>query len=452
MASRRTASYLQIRRLATRSLPEARALQHPSPRAAQSMRFLHLADLHLDTPFTTRSDAVRRELKEAGRIALERAVELALSERVDVLLIAGDLFDGEQLSFHTERFLHQSMARLSSAGVQVVYATGNHDPGGAGGHARRMEWPEGVTLLLDPKPRVVPIHREGELVGRVTGAGHGSAREERDLASTFPRPQGEVPEIALLHTQVLGTPGEAHHDRYAPSHLAQLKASGYDYWALGHIPLRQELAETPPIHYPGNLQGRHPGESGPKGGLLVQVAQNRTQVDFVELAPIRWEVLVMDELDHAHSLADLARLVENRWTQARESDPGTPEAKWILRLNLAGRSPLHRELSDPEEQLQLSQELAIRLDLLDVEIRAEATRPPLAPADHRDRMDVLGEALRILEELTTEDGPSPSRTLGLSEGEMAALGRAKLDPYLRELLQSEEPELLQALLVEGETS
>lgn len=412
------------------------------------MRFLHLADLHLDTPFTSRSEALRRDLRDAGRLALERAVELAVTEAVDAVLIAGDLFDGEHLSFHTERFLHQALSRLTEEDIAVVYATGNHDPGGAGGHPRRMEWPEGVHLLLDPEPRTVSIHRGGELVGRVTGAGHGSPREERDLAATFPRPQGGVPEVALLHTQVLGSWGEANHDRYAPSRLPLLQASEYDYWALGHIHLRQELSSDPPIHYPGNLQGRHPGETGPKGGLMVELSSGRTRVEFVELAPTRWEVLSVENLESARSLQDLIRTVEAHWAEEREDDPGTSGAQWILRLHLAGPCPLYQELGQEEERRQLGEELATRLELLDVEVRTRAIRPPLDPIAHRDRTDVLGEALRLLEELSRSQGPSPAEVLEIGEGELAALGREELDEYLRDRLQDEGPELLRALLTD----
>ena len=93
------------------------------------MRFLHIADVHLETSFTGRSEEVRARLREASRQAFRNAVDLAIREDVHALLIAGDLFDGDRLSFQTERFLLEQVGRLNDQGISVVCATGNHDPG-----------------------------------------------------------------------------------------------------------------------------------------------------------------------------------------------------------------------------------------------------------------------------------------------------------------------------------
>ena len=105
-------------------------------------RFIHIADVHLDTPFASRSEALRERLREAAREAFRRAADLAISQKVDAFLIAGDLFDGDRLSFATERFLLQQLDRLHEGGVSVYYACGNHDPGGA--RIDGMPWPPGV--------------------------------------------------------------------------------------------------------------------------------------------------------------------------------------------------------------------------------------------------------------------------------------------------------------------
>ena len=152
------------------------------------MRFIHLADLHLDTAFQSRSRAVREKLREAARTALASAVEEALARHVDAVLIAGDLFDGERLSIQTERFLVETLSRLVGGGVRVVYATGNHDPGGAAGHATRIEWPDGVTVIGTEEPHQIDIYRGDEVVGRVTAAGHSKPRVSDDLSKAFPSP------------------------------------------------------------------------------------------------------------------------------------------------------------------------------------------------------------------------------------------------------------------------
>ena len=411
------------------------------------MKFLHLADLHLDTSFASRSAPVRQRLREGTRRALQAAVELALREEVDAVLIAGDLFDGERLSFHTERYLAHTLGELTEGGIQVIYATGNHDPGGSSGPASRIDWPQGMTLIGGPEPHQVAIHRDGTLVGRVTGAGHASVRESDDLSARFPSPRGDVPEVALLHTQVVGARGEGEHHRYAPSELDRLRRAGYDYWALGHIHQRQALSTDPAIYYCGSLQGRHPGEDGPRGGLLVELSPAAPpRVEFVELAPIRWETLELDDLAEAATLGALAGRVRRAWEEARASDPGLPGGEWLLRVVLQGPCPLHRELAASDDRAELARELEASLDLLDVEIRSEGVRPPLDPAPHMDRSDLLGEALRLVAALQDPHGPSPSATLELEPGELAGFDGEDPDPYLRELLEGELPTLLEALL------
>ena len=411
------------------------------------MKFLHLADLHLDTSFASRSAPVRQRLRDATRRALQAAVEVAVREEVDAVLIAGDLFDGERLSFHTERYLAHTLGELTEQGIQVIYATGNHDPGGTSGPASRIDWPEGMTLMGDPEPRQVDIHRDGTLVGRVTGAGHATTRESDDLSARFPGPRGDVPEVALLHTQVVGARGEGDHHRYAPSERDRLRSAGYDYWALGHIHQRQAVSIDPAIYYAGSLQGRDPGEDGPRGGLLVQLSPVAPpRVEFVELAPIRWETLELDDLAAASTFDALAGRIRRAWSEVRASDPGLPGAQWLLRVVLQGPCPLHRELAASDDRAELARELEASLDLLDVEIRAEGVRPPLDPASHMDRSDLLGEALRLVAALQDPHGPSPSATLELEAGELAGFDGDDPDPYLRELLEGELPTLLGALL------
>ncbi|HSR41433.1 MAG TPA: DNA repair exonuclease [Longimicrobiales bacterium] len=407
------------------------------------MRFVHLADVHLDTPFGARSGHVRERLREAAREAFRRAVGLAVEEGAHAFLVAGDLFDGARLSFQTERFLMAELARLASAGVQVIYATGNHDPGRGGQRAHSLEWPEGVTAIREAEPVTVEVRApDGRVVGRVTGAGHETDREERDLSSSFPRPAGGVPEVALLHTQVVGARQAEAHDRYAPSELDALRRSGHDYWALGHVHLRQELSASPPVWYPGSLQGRGPGETGARGALLVELGEGGdASVEFRPLCPVRWERLGVRGLGSARSVDALAGAVEAAWRNAREGDPGLPGTEWLLRVELQGPCPLHRELSREEDRRVLEEDVAARLGLLAAEVRVGGLHPPVDPDANRDRQDVLGEALRLLAELEEDD----VALLELRPEELAGAPRDEA-AYLRSLLEGLDGEATARLL------
>jgi exonuclease SbcD len=411
------------------------------------MRILHLADVHLDTSFQGRSSRIRTRLRGATREAFRSAVELALDAEVHAVVIAGDLFDGLRLSFETERFLLEQLQRLTQAGIGVVYATGNHDPGSTRHARREIPWPAGVEVVPDGRPRRIAIRDgKGHEVGCVTAAGHATSQETGDLAAGFPRPDGALPEVAVLHTQVVGSRSAEAHEPYAPSTLETLVGSGYDYWALGHVHVRQELGDLPGIHYSGNLQGRTPRETGPKGALLVEVARGfAPQVEFRPLAPVRWESVLLDHPVEARSVDGLIRLVRDRWREARREDPD-PGAEWMVRVSIRGATPLWRDLADEDDRAHLGSELEGVLGALEVQLEVEGLHAPVVVDEHRGREDVLGAALALVEGLRggTEELP------GLDD-ELAGLGEIReRQAYLERLLDGAEGEIVSRLVKEKE--
>jgi len=413
------------------------------------MRFLHLADVHLDTVFRSRSPEMARTLQTASRTALQRAVSAAVSECLDAVLIAGDLFDGDRLSIQTERFLGESFSRLAQADIPVIYVTGNHDPAGSAGPGARSGWPDSVALIDSPHPVTVPILRGGDVVGQVTGAGHTSARVTSDLSRAFPRPEGRVPHVALLHTQVSGSRASDAHEPYAPSQLAFLTAAGFDYWALGHVHARQELSESPAVNYPGNLQGRNPRETGARGCLIVELHQKAlASVRFIECGPVRWETLHIKDLREG-DLPSVARRIEQEWLTLREIDPGENCPDWILRVELDGPSSAYPLLVREEGREELRDALVAHLGILDAEVRCHALRSPERVEDHLGREDVLGEVLRMIAELRRPGGPSPQEILQVVGEDLAGAGQVApeaLDDYMRGLLTHGEATVLSAML------
>ena len=150
---------------------------------------------------------MRTRLEQASRETLSRIVDLCLDERVDALLVAGDLFDNDTLKFSTEHYIVDEFRRAIAAGVTVIAATGNHDPGRAADRAARIAWPAGFHLLKRREPQAVEVlSAEGELCGMVVGAGHESPREGENLAAHFPKPSWDVPAIALLPDEAASAP------------------------------------------------------------------------------------------------------------------------------------------------------------------------------------------------------------------------------------------------------
>src|SRR4029453_15589199 len=155
---------------------------------------------------------------------------------------------------------------------------------------------------------------------------------------------------AVLHTQVVGSRGADEHEPYAPCDLPRLLASGHDYWALGHVHLRQCLSEAPAVHYSGNTQGRTHRESGPRGGLLVELERGaRAQVEFRAFGPVRFETVSVADIEGADSLERLLARMRAAWEAARRDDPGEPGTDWVVRFRFAGGTPSWRRLGGEEE-------------------------------------------------------------------------------------------------------
>ncbi len=409
------------------------------------VRFLHLADVHLDTAFEGRSAALREHLRDALRTAFERAVDCAIDEAVDAVLLAGDLFDDDRLSVATEAFLVEQVERLDEADIDTMYVTGNHDPGGSGFRAAQIDWPDRFHYVDTRSPTTIELTGpEGAPQATVVAAGHVDAHEEANLAARFPEADGNTPTIGLLHAHVTSAAQVDAHDRYAPCTVEDLQAPGYDYWALGHIHTRQQVDADANAWYPGNLQGRSPRETGARGGLLVTLDDGPPDVDFRPFAPTRWEHIVLDDLEEA----DTVQALVQRATAAFAERAGDAQAtNWLLRLTLRGPCPMADDLASPDQVEELEQVFAERLSVRDVEVRTRSLVPPVDPEEHRGETHLIGEVLSLLDRLETDDealdAVAPDVVAGVPDDDPDARRR-----YLRSLLDGLDREAVARLLDE----
>ena len=299
------------------------------------MRFLHAADIHLDSPLRGLSryeGAPEETLRGATRRALVNLVDRALKLKVDFLLLAGDLYDGDWPDYNTGLFFTAQMARLNQADIPVVAICGNHDAQSK--ITRGLKLPSNVTILSVEEPETVLF--EGCQTA-IHGQGFKTQAVWDDLTQNYPTARAGYFNIGLLHTGLEGRPG---HASYAPCTLDGLKSLGYDYWALGHIHQREILSEEPHIVYCGNIQGRHARETGPKGATLVTVSDG--QVDSLEHIPldvVRWERLEVD-ISHSESADEVLQLVGERLQEALQS---LDDHILAVRIITVGRGPAHAE-------------------------------------------------------------------------------------------------------------
>lgn len=300
-------------------------------------KFLHAADIHLDSPLKGLEhyeEAPVEEMRQATRRALENMVRLAIEEPVDFVVIAGDLYDGDWKDFRTGRFFVAQMAKLREAGIRVFVIAGNHDA--ANRMTKDLRMPENVQTLSYHEPESVRLNQLGVAVH---GQSFAKANVEEDLSAGYGAPVPGMFNIGLLHTCATGREG---HEPYAPCTVEALRGKEYQYWALGHVHTREVLCDDPPILFPGNLQGRHVRESGPKGCTLVSVDHHQHvsyEPRWVDV--FRWEVCRIDAAG-IETGDDLLETLRQRLGRLKQEADGRPLA---VRVEISGPSRVHQTIA-----------------------------------------------------------------------------------------------------------
>ena len=308
------------------------------------MKFIHAADIHLDSPLVglTRYDgAPVDELRTAPRKAFANLIRLAIDEEVDFVLLAGDVYDGNWRDYNTGLYFVSMMGELNRHGIKVFLVSGNHDA--ANRISRDLQLPANVHRFADKAPETI---LDETLKIAVHGQSYRTAELRDNLAVAFPESVSGCFNIGLLHSGVGGRPG---HADYAPCSLDNLIAKNYDYWALGHIHMREELCREPWVVMPGNLQGRHVRETGAKGCTLVTIADRMVMnVEHVPLDTVRWVRLEVDA-----SLAETPDEALAKAVSLCEEESALAENRLLaVRFEFTGHSPAHAQFVTNDEHWQ----------------------------------------------------------------------------------------------------
>jgi len=325
-------------------------------------RFVHAADLHLDTPFegiAQVSPEAAALLRDASLKAFDAVVDLAIEREAAFVLLGGDLYDGAERGVRAQlRFLH-GVERLAARGIRTFVVHGNHDP--LGGWPAVRQWPREVTMFGSQEVVGVPVEIDGRRVATVFGLSYGRRDVTENLSLRFPR-AGELDradglKIGLLHCSVGDQPD---HSPYSPCSLADLSRADIDYWALGHIHRSAILRDGGPwVVYPGNTQGRSakPAETGAKGVMLVEVqgtgicSVEPISVDVVRFAETSFDVSTIGED------ADLGTLRAELLRQAVTAREKNADRALLLRTTVLGRGSLHVDLASPGAVTDLARDL-----------------------------------------------------------------------------------------------
>lgn len=353
------------------------------------MKFVHAADLHVDSPLKgleryegAPADRIRRATREAA----ENVVALALAEKVDFVVVAGDLFDGKWPDMQTGLWTAGQFRRLERASIRVLLLRGNHDAESV--VPQRIPWPDNVLQFDVEAPTTF---RFDDLAIAFHGQGFARRDVTDDLAANYPEPLPGLFNVGVLHTSLTGDP---RHDTYAPTSEETLALRGYDYWALGHVHARRIVREEPRIVFAGNTQGRHVNEPGAKGCYVVTVEDGRlVDATFHPTDVLRWFAadVTLTESDGIEELNERVRAaIEDRRDEA--------DGRFVaIRLDVRGPCACHHRLVDRGEREQVVAELR---DLANAyhDVWIERIRfDTSAPVDV-DRLragnDLVGELLR----------------------------------------------------------
>ncbi|MCD1259131.1 DNA repair exonuclease [Paenibacillus athensensis] len=417
------------------------------------LRFLHAADLHLDSPFkgmATLPEPIRERVREATFDALRALVTLAERERVDFVVVSGDVYDLSDRSLRAQIRFQRALERLAAAHIPVYVIHGNHDP--EDGRAAQLNWPQAVHFFASDRVETVAVEKPGRgVIAHVHGISYKTAAVHDNLALRFRGADPGVCQIALLHTNVDGDPA---HGNYAPCTRRDLLDRGIDYWALGHVHTRQVLCDQPAIVYPGNIQGRSVRETGPRGCYIVEIDETgRADLQFHALDAVRWyqETLSVQGLGTEQQLKDA---LLGRLEQVREQADGRSA---VVRIVLEGRSAVGRLLRRGRALEELTAELregeADRSRFVWLESIDDRSRSELDWEALQQEASFLGDLLRLSGHLQQDDEALrafAAEALAALDSLPSVAGRphAAGDEQLREWLRAAEE--LAADLLAGE--
>lgn len=389
-----------------------------------AFRFVHAADLHLGDPFAglaAVSPRLGELLARAPAAAFEGIVDLALERQADALLVAGDVYHAADRTLAAQLAFRDGCARAAEAGVRVYVAHGNHDP--LSGWQAGLEMPKGVHVF-GPRPEAAAlISRGGGPAGAVVGWSFPEARVTKSPVAAYAGAAADAVAagapfvVGLLHAQVGAADGNPAPGPYAPTTVAELAAAPVDYWALGHVHGFRKVLDHPggPVAvYPGTPQGRHPGETGPRGCCLVTVHDpggpgRRIEVEQVATDAVRWHRSEVDLADQraVETVDDLLERLTRERDAVRAMADGRP-VLWCVEL--VGRSPLHDTLARLDLERDLAEPLGDgQMGVWVARLNVRTARPLDLPAMAR-RQDLAGDLVReaaALEELP-DDSLAPA--------------------------------------------
>ena len=399
-------------------------------------RFIHTADLHLDSPLKSlalKDQEASDLVANATRQCFTKIIDLCIDEKVDALIIAGDLYDGELRSMKTAEFFSSEMRRLVGAGIRAFIIRGNHDAESR--ITKELQLPKGVYVFSSRGDSITLEDKNIVL----HGVSFSKPQAPESLLSSYPVKKKGHQNIGLLHTSLIGS---TEHDTYAPCSLQDLLDMEYEYWALGHIHKRSVYSQTPnTVIMPGIPQGRHINEAGVKSVTLATIqSSGEIQVEERIASLVQFERLDIDlnGAEEWHEIIAASEAAFNKLIGQIE----TPNA--IIRVTLSGTTPMAGRLHrDSDVVLSELREAARRIGSVFIEqcgINCKVTPSEIGTAN----TDPVSE----LSELMAGQGINHDRIASDAKVLLTKL-QTKLPPELRDEFEDPDGKLLAEYLAQG---
>lgn len=329
-----------------------------------NFRFIHAADIHLGSNLHIRQNLNKDLMKiidNAVYESFERIFNIAVSEKVNFILLCGDIYDRDSRSIKANSFFEKQCLRLKDENIDVFIIGGNHDP--ARENSEYFKLPSNVHIFSSEKAEIFELKDNKQNVYcKVIGQSYRDTSDSRKIFENYKLSKDNIFTIAMLHTQLDKS------NNYIPCTFTDLKAiENIDYWALGHIHKPQVInGQAPYAIYPGIPQGRDSGEEGIGGAVLIEAADNNIKaVKFIKTSPIIWENININIQDfYIKNFSDLENVIINSIENLANTEKAISGLNclyhegwsltkgYIINLNIAGRGEIYEYIDEKEEEAE----------------------------------------------------------------------------------------------------
>lgn len=418
------------------------------------MRILCASNLHLGRRILGIPDHLNLDPARVSTSAVwDQMVDIAVAEKVDAVLLGGNVIDRENRQFEPLGPLERGITTLERHGIPVIAVAGNDDFDTLGPAARDIGEDAFDVLAADTWDRLA-IQDVGSIVGRSIANASGSG----DLLAGLPPHPADV---LLLHGSLTDSHAPAH--TLHPISTSMIEEPPFSLWILGHQrePDLMVVGDAVVIE-PGAICPLDPTETGPHGAWIVDT-NDAANGKLLALSPVQFEDIEID-VTGADTLEAIENTVVGALNETLARISGEDIRGQLLcvpcAVHLTGKSGHHHELpalmSDLASTLDIQQQ-GIVAAITTVEID---TRPDIDLAPLLGRPDPVGEIARLLTTLDDEEGEHPAAHDALVQrtlNRLQAVHRARVfatianDPepdigFARDSLRRESWNVLDALI------